>query len=319
LGGLAKDIGATLALDRFTAESRFDARFAIGGARSADPKKPAMTGGLEALSERVHLVLGRDGDLGSPATAARDPVFWLHCANIDRLWVKWTDPARGRIPPVDDDGWMKTKFTFVDENGDDRVMTGAEVLDTQHQLGYRYDDDPPRAERLVMQPADTVRAAPPDEIVLARGPGVELTARESHLVLAAVPRPPARYVPKGQQKAKAPTPRPRMHIVLKDVVASDRTPPYDVSLVLEGPNVFDPTTTTAELGAMEFFGERGAQNDDDEDVAFDATEAIAKLSKVRGYNIRHLRVTIVRRADGQGNVPRDPSPPRIGAIELVQS
>jgi tyrosinase-like protein len=42
--------------------------------------------------------MGIEGDLGSPATAARDPIFWLHHANIDRLWVRWTDPARGRIP-----------------------------------------------------------------------------------------------------------------------------------------------------------------------------------------------------------------------------
>ena len=77
-----------------------------------------------------------------------DPVFWLHHANIDRLWVRWTDPARGRLPPVDDDVWMKTRFNFVDEDGKDRVLTGEDVLDTQFQLGYRYDDDPVRPSRL---------------------------------------------------------------------------------------------------------------------------------------------------------------------------
>ncbi len=32
--------------------------------------------------------------------------------------------ARGRIPPIDDEVWMKTKFAFVDEDGHDRVLTG---------------------------------------------------------------------------------------------------------------------------------------------------------------------------------------------------
>ena len=320
---MAKDIEAALSLDRFAAESGIDAKLSFGGVRVADPRKPAMAGGIEALSERVHLSLGRDSDMGSPETAARDPIFWLHCANIDRLWVKWTDPERGRIPPVDDDVWMKTAFTFVDENGDDRVMTGAEVLDTQYQLGYRYDDDPARAERLAMDlPAESVRAAPAAEIVLARGRGVELTARESHLVLAPVPRPPVKYAPKGHPNAKAPPRRQRMHIVLKDVVAGDRTPAYDVSLLLEGPNVFDPTTTTVSLGGLDLFGPIG-RDGDGEDIAFDVTNAIAKLSKVRGYNLRHLRVSIVRRAvadaSGKDVVPVDPIPPQIGSVELIQS
>jgi hypothetical protein len=113
-----------------------------------------------------------------------------------------------------------------------------------------------------------------------------------------------------------------MFIVLKDVIASDRTPPYDVSLVLEGLNVFDPTITTVPLGGLELFGPAGRDGDGD-DFAFDATEAIAKLSKVRGYNIRHLRVSITRRAvadeSGKDVVPDDPSPPQIEAIELIQS
>ena len=58
--------------------------------------------------------------------------------------MKWTDPARGRIPPVYDAVWMETKCRFVDEDGNDHWMTGAEVVDTQFQLGYRYDDDPDR-------------------------------------------------------------------------------------------------------------------------------------------------------------------------------
>jgi hypothetical protein len=43
--------------------------------------------------------------------------------------------------------------------------------------------------------------------------------------------------------------------------------------------------------------------------------------KTRGFNLRYLRLTIVRRAaDASGNdtVPGDPAPPEIGTIELVR-
>jgi hypothetical protein len=50
---------------------------------------------------------------------------------------------------------------------------------------------------------------------------------------------------------------------------------------------------------------------------------LAKLSKVRGFNVRHLRLSIVRRpvtdASGAQTTPGDPAPPDIGAIELVRS
>ncbi len=112
--------------------------------------------------------------------------------------------------------------------------------------------------------------------------------------------------------------------MLRDVVAADRTPAYDLFLVLEGMNVFAPTTTTQPVGAL-VFGKAGGDNGSDrkESFAFDVTEALAKLSKTRGFNMRYLRLTIVRRAaDASGDetetVPSDPAPPEIGTIELVR-
>jgi hypothetical protein len=220
---------------------------------------------------------------------------------------------------------MKTAFTFVDENGDDRRMTGADILDTQHQLGYRYDDDPPRRERLTIdRVVGGTQAEPPQQVVLVRGRGAELSARETHLVLAPVPRTRGQSKGKRRPKGKA-MHRPRTHVVLRDVIARDRTPAYDVFLVLEGPNVFQATTSSERVGALELFGPIGnnrSGKDEGEDIAFDATDAIAKLAKTRGYNLRRLRVSIVRRAvadeAGKKSVPRDPSPPIIGMIELVR-
>jgi len=163
---------------------------------------------------------------------------------------------------------------------------------------------------------------PRDEaLVLARATDVDLSAQETAVVLAPVPRP--RRPPQKPKHAKGAKPAAaRTWIVLREVVAADRPPAYDLFLVLEGMNVFAPTTTTQPVGAL-VFGEAGRDNGSDRKAsfAFDVTEALAKLSKTRGFNMRYLRLTIVRRAaDASGNetVPGVPAPPEIGAIELVR-
>ncbi len=87
----------------------------------------------------VHVAL--NGLMGDPDTAAEDPIFWLHHANIDRLWNRWIAQGGGRQDPTDA-AWLNTTFTFFDENGTAVKMSGKQVMDTVAQLGYRYDDDP---------------------------------------------------------------------------------------------------------------------------------------------------------------------------------
>jgi hypothetical protein len=185
-----------------------------------------------------------------------------------------------------------------------------------------------------LMPTGVLATMPPsDALVLARATDVDLSAQETAVMLAPVP-PPRRSVQKPKRAKGEKPPAVRTWIVLRDVVAADRTPAYDLSLVLEGTNVFAPTTTTQPVGALVFEkagGDSGA--DRKQTFAFDVTDALAKLSKTRGFNMRYLRLTIVRRAaDPPANeketAPRDPAPsapvpsapvpPGIGAIELVR-
>ncbi|KAF2753869.1 Di-copper centre-containing protein [Pseudovirgaria hyperparasitica] len=46
-------------------------------------------GSLEGIHNTVHNAVGGGGHMGSPATAAFDPIFWLHHCNIDRLFAIW--------------------------------------------------------------------------------------------------------------------------------------------------------------------------------------------------------------------------------------
>ena len=174
-------------------------------------------------------------------------------------------------------------------------------------------------------PARLHATVPPrdEALMLARATDVDLSAQETAVVLAPVPqrRPPQqRKLAKGEKPAAL-----RTWIVLRDVIAADNTPAYDLFLVLEGTNVFDPKTTMQPVGALELKADRERGDDGrarSETVAFDVTEPLAKLSKTRGFNMRFLRLTIVRRAvkdeSGKETVPSDPAPPEIGTIELVR-
>lgn len=90
----------------------------------------------------VHTSIG--GDMATPFNrVARDPLFWVHHANIDRVWESWN--RLGRENPTDP-RWLDRKFTFADRNGK-RVDVAVRAANRIGQLGYEYDSyaQPPRA------------------------------------------------------------------------------------------------------------------------------------------------------------------------------
>ncbi len=103
---------------------------------------PNVTGQLENQPHNViHGDIGGPGGwMSDPRLAARDPIFWLHHCNIDRLWEQWLRLGQGRSNPVNNSTWMDVKFSFFDENGQKQEMSGKDILDTASQLNYVYDD-----------------------------------------------------------------------------------------------------------------------------------------------------------------------------------
>jgi hypothetical protein len=166
-----------------------------------------------------------------------------------------------------------------------------------------------------------VRARPAEPVVLARGGAVTLTARASEIVLASVSRAP--LPPKG--KSMAGSVGARLRVVLKDVVAGTRSPPYDVFLARDGGAPLQPGTNAVRIGGLDLFGGAGGAHGHHggETLVFEASDAMAQLSRTPGFDLRNVRVAIVRRgfakATGGEFVPDDPDPPRIGAIDLLQS
>jgi tyrosinase len=87
------------------------------------------------LHGTVHVLIGNNQNMGSVPWAARDPIFWMHHSNIDRLWASWN--KAGRANP-NDPAFLAKQFIFADENGNRVVATIQDFLDIG-KLNYTYD------------------------------------------------------------------------------------------------------------------------------------------------------------------------------------
>lgn len=85
----------------------------------------SFTSALENVHNAVHMFVG--GTMSSIPTAPADPIFWMHHANIDRLWNQWQGKHAGVNPNL---------------AGKDAVMDPWKVTEPQTRsiasLGYQY-------------------------------------------------------------------------------------------------------------------------------------------------------------------------------------
>jgi hypothetical protein len=106
-----------------------------GAASSRPPHIRVAFGNLEDQPHNyIHRFVG--GHMRRPETAARDPIFWLHHANVDRLWTRWVRKHPGRT--TTNQGWRQEQFRFFNRQGNQVRITTAELLNT-FDLDYRYD------------------------------------------------------------------------------------------------------------------------------------------------------------------------------------
>eukprot|EP00249_Psilotum_nudum_P034335 c53283_g1_i1 orf=244-2115(-) len=77
-----------------------------------------------------------DEDMGALYSAARDPIFFAHHSNVDRLWDVWKSLG-GRRKDITDTDWLDTTFLFYDENANLVRVKIADALSTQN-LAYTY-------------------------------------------------------------------------------------------------------------------------------------------------------------------------------------
>jgi hypothetical protein len=84
--------------------------------------------------DQVHGEIG--GLMADVSTAAWDPIFWLHHANVDRLWSIWLAKIGGSAPDMDA-AWRAQVFAYPTATGPREVRIGDIASD---QLQYAYDN-----------------------------------------------------------------------------------------------------------------------------------------------------------------------------------
>lgn len=195
----------------------------FGGTKTPFSHFASQDGDFNGFLERqphngIHVLVGggfkgnglsRDArDLGlmtNPDTAALDPIFWLHHANIDRLWSFWLrkhgapgTAADAYANPTDPDwlgGPSDIVFTMPQSDTETRQFTPEQMRDTKSPgLDYIYDDETApeqlpdavamRLERLGMAPQAARTMA--GELVMAPPKQAELLgSNDQHLRLNA--------------------------------------------------------------------------------------------------------------------------------------
>jgi len=120
----------------------------FGGLKTGFSHSGMVSGRLENHPHNiVHVDVGGENNMGpglmsDPDTAGLDPIFWLHHANIDRLWMVWNSTP-GHLNPTDAawlNGPMDRKFVMPTVDGTDYFYTPDEMQDTTAApLNYIYD------------------------------------------------------------------------------------------------------------------------------------------------------------------------------------
>ncbi|KAK7412312.1 hypothetical protein VNO78_03765 [Psophocarpus tetragonolobus] len=77
-------------------------------------------------------------NMGTLYAAARDPIFYSHHANVDRMWSIWKTLG-GLRNDIKDPDWLESGFLFYDENKNLVRVKVKDCLDTR-KLGYVYQD-----------------------------------------------------------------------------------------------------------------------------------------------------------------------------------
>jgi N-acetylneuraminic acid mutarotase len=113
----------------------------------------------------THFALG--GDMAEFSTVGGDPLFYLHHANMDRLWESWN--RLGHKNPTDPK-YLKRKFAYGDRSGK-AVYLPVSATNRTAQMGYEYDsyEKPPKPRALNASQAAAREAAIDSLFAVAHG------------------------------------------------------------------------------------------------------------------------------------------------------
>jgi tyrosinase len=259
------------------------------------------------------------GDYWSP----RDPVFWLHHANVDRIWALWGDKYPDAFPS--DSAYLDFAMQdFFDENAMPAGLTVRQTLST-FALGYQYPDQrPPQPPvEAVVQSAIRARAVP--EHLRAAAPNQQTADARRPLQVAVSPTP-------AMRDALARIGRPRLedHLAAAPLAAETvrlkisgvekHLPPQAFVRVFLNCDYLGPATTPRDphyVGSFAFFSHgdpaAGASGQAGHMAAmkagsgfyFNATDAVRALAVDPDFDFSRLRVGIMPHLRPGTEAPQD--------------
>jgi hypothetical protein len=153
----------------------------FGGPPDNDQASGQLQGALESGPHNaIHNWVG--GDMGSFDTAARDFMFFLHHANVDRVWADWL-LMPGHTNPSSPT-WQTQWFNFIDPQGNEVSVTAGDTVDFM-KVNVLYQPYQAASARLAKDNA-------PAEARSLEGKPVTAEVRLPVLALDRVPKAPAR-------------------------------------------------------------------------------------------------------------------------------
>ncbi len=149
---------AAVSIDTINNQVLSPTSFTDFGSNTAD-NHDLMTGS-DALESQPHnnvhnAISGFMAGFMSPV----DPIFWLHHANVDRLWSVWTAAQTDPLPPGN--AWPKEPFDFFFNAAGQPDPTTAGAQESTTALGYTYQTGSgtvPKSTTLVASQPPKVRA-----------------------------------------------------------------------------------------------------------------------------------------------------------------
>jgi tyrosinase len=295
----------------------------------------------------IHMDVGGDQTLGwmtDPDTAALDPIFWMHHANIDRLWAVWNRMSASHSDPtvpVNVGGrkitWATSiKFNFYDATGKPVSMTPSQVTDTKVPFNYDYDDTSnplPKAKpaKAVLAAAMTKSMAPQrPEMVGASGKKLTLTGSpQSAAISIQPPTGPAKAKTAKAGKAQGlrvtaqPAPEGKTYLHIENVVSKKAHTTYEVYVNLpENPDAGAYEEHYA--GSMHLFGvvrasTRSARSAGNGlSFSMDITGLVESLKQKNAWDEKRVRVAFLPRAGVEGKAAKH-DPITVGRISIYQA
>ena len=252
----------------------------------------------------IHVFVGGDeGWMYDPDLAALDPIFWIHHANIDRLWEVWRNRTPNNVNPADNN-WQKPlhSFNLSDQNGKSISFKPSQTQDIA-ALNYRYDNisDPLSGFKTGVE-KETFIMTTGLEII----PELVGATEEPHLLSHETTSTSFTLVqPSGPAALSARAIGKTRHIYLNIENVVGRSPgahTYAIHL-----NIPDTKTTREHLekhrdyfvGTMALFGLKQASSNDGSHsgngltFVYDVTEVIENLKTLGKWNTKNIHVSFI--------------------------